>query len=60
MREPIRDRERLQHILEAETLYSTTKESLRTQAYRRYIPTNRELAGRTVQRYILTRYIIQT
>lgn len=27
---------------EAETLYSTTKESLRTQAYRRYIPTKRE------------------
>ena len=27
---------------EAETLYSTTKESLRTQAYRRHIPTKRE------------------
>lgn len=27
---------------EAETLYSTTKESLRTQAYRRHIPTRRE------------------
>src|SRR5574344_1872706 len=31
---------------EAETLYSTTKESLRTQAYRRHIPTKREY-GRT-------------
>jgi len=29
-------------IEEAETLYSTTKESLRTQAYRRHIPTKRE------------------
>ena len=27
---------------EAESLYSTTKESLRTQAYRRHIPTKRE------------------
>jgi len=27
---------------EAEALYSTTKESLRTQAYRRHIPTKRE------------------
>ena len=27
---------------EAETLYSTTKESLRTQTYRRHIPTKRE------------------
>ena len=31
---------------EAETLYSTTKESLRTNAYRRHIPTKREY-GRT-------------
>ena len=31
---------------EAEALYSTTKESLRTQAYRRHIPTKREY-GRT-------------
>ena len=31
---------------EAESLYSTTKESLRTQAYRRHIPTKREY-GRT-------------
>lgn len=31
---------------EAETLYFTTKESLRTQAYRRHIPTKRE-CGRT-------------
>ena len=31
---------------EAETLYFTTKESLRTQAYRRHIPTKREY-GRT-------------
>ena len=31
---------------EAETLYSTSKESLRTQAYRRHIPTKREY-GRT-------------
>ncbi len=31
---------------EAETLYSTTKESLRTQTYRRHIPTKREY-GRT-------------
>ena len=31
---------------EAETLYSTTKEALRTQAYRRHIPTKREY-GRT-------------
>ena len=31
---------------EAEVLYSTTKESLRTQAYRRHIPTKREY-GRT-------------
>ena len=31
---------------DAETLYSTTKESLRTQAYRRHIPTKREY-GRT-------------
>jgi len=29
-------------IEEAETLYSTSKESLRTQAYRRHIPTKRE------------------
>ena len=31
---------------EAESLYSTTKEFLRTQAYRRHIPTKREY-GRT-------------
>ena len=45
---------------EAESLYSTTKESLRTQAYRRHIPPSENMARPITQRNILTTSSVQT